>query len=217
MLHAATDLMRYRAVVGDDGLPITDLFFSPDLSTLTYIAVRKGAAPWAEHGVVSTRHFGVPDATCREIRLGAPDRALEDAPVVEPSTVIETIAQQIVGPDSPEGTAGGSRIEAIFERASDWIGAPVRQNDDVIGQVDDFLIDWPRPRVAQVVVNTGVDLPSRQVVLPVECCDVDDDDGRAVRISVDRDRLEQAPEIETLDVLDRHWVDTVRAYYKLPI
>ena len=218
MLHTATDLMNYKAVVEGDTLPITDLFFNPTLSHLTHVVVRKGVAPWVEHGAVSSRHFGAPDVSNRVIGLGATHDVVDDAPTVEPRTVSETLAQRLIKPVNENDQDIADDVEAVHERAHDWIGAPVRHTaPEAIGVVDDFLIDWPSGKVTHAVVNTGTTVPARQVVLPAECFDVPCDRNPAITSVVDQGALQDAPEIEGFDAVERHWIDTVRTYYKLPI
>ena len=223
MLHAATDLMRYRAVVDGAALPIDDLFFSPELASLAYVSVRKSPAPWAGHAIVSACDLGMPDSDLREVWVGATEREFRDAPAAVPNSALREVAQKIAGHPGEAGGTGsedrmtGNQIEAAFERASDWIGAPATHEGAVIGRVDDFLIEWPRPRLTHMVINTGTTLPERQVVLPAECCGVPCDSDKSVRVDVDREALETAPEVEQIDALDRHWIDTVREYYRLPV
>ena len=218
MLHTATDLMKYKAVVEGDTLPITDLFFNPTLSHLTHIVIRKGIVPWQEQGAVKRRHFGTPDASNRVIGLGATHDVVDDAPTIEPRAVSETLAQRVVKPLSEDGRDIADDIEAVHERANDWIGAPVRHAaPEAIGVVDDFLIDWPSAKITHAVINTGVNVPARQVVLPAECFDVPCDRNPAITSVVDQEALQDAPEIEVFDGVERHWIDTLRTYYKLPI
>ena len=203
MLHHATDLMRYKAVVEGKNLPIADLFFNPSLSAVSHFVVGKSNMPWAAHAAVSCRHSGVPDPQSRAIGLAVTEDVISDAPSVggplERNSFID------------EDLSAGDKIELVNERASKWLLAPVSNNtSETVGHVEDFLIDWPRGRISHAVVKFGEALPFDQAIVPHSEYEVPCFHEPTLRLSTDPSHLVDAESSEVLERVDRHWIDSLR-------
>ncbi len=216
MLCAASDLMRYRAVVDGAALPISDLFFSPDLARLQYLAVRKGPWPWAEHGVVNACHAGEPNTEDGLLCLSIRQHQLEGAPVVASEGPIERLAQKAARAEhEDDAVAIGRRVAAQSERVGDHLGSALVRDGEVVGRLDDLLIEWPRAQVRHIVANTGASVPVRQVVLPIDVVAEFDGDGDMVEVSATEEQIADAPEAHAFDALSRRGIDVMRNYYGL--
>lgn len=203
MLHSATDLMRYKAVVEGKNLPIADLFFNPSLSAVSHFVVGKSNMPWADLAAVSSRHSGVPDPRSRAIGLAVTEDVISDAP---------SVAGPIERHNVTDGDlSDGDKIELVNERASKWLQAPVSNNkSETVGHVEDFLIDWPRGRISHAVVRFGEALPFDQAVVPHSEYEVPCFNEPTLRLPSDPSHLVDAQNSEVLERVDRHWLDSLR-------
>ncbi len=212
MLHSATDLMRYKAVVEGSNLPITDLFFNPSLSVVSHFVVGTSILPWADRAAVSSQHSGTPDPQSRAIGLAVTKDMVAAAPSVVPRPTTDSAAEQAIKAVEDEDMSDGDRIELVYERASKWLKAPVsHETSEVVGHVEDFLIDWPQGRISHAVVKCGEALPLQQVVVPHSEYEVPCYQEPSIRLTSDLGQLVDTPNLEAMALVDRHWIDTLRS------
>lgn len=234
MLHSVSDLMRYRARVEGDSQKVTELFFSRDDWGVAWLGLDIGGLMENRQVICSVRILGDPDSASRSVDVNASWREIEEAPrwTPEEMRLAPEDAANLVGPigmsagplflASTERTPERSdreaeRVERRFDRATMWIGGGAWGDDGQLGKVDDLLYDPRSMRVTHLVIDNGNILPGRQLVVPVETVTGFSDENRAARLSLTDSQLEEAPQIETVDEIDRHWVDVLRTYYQLPV
>lgn len=212
MLHSATDLMRYKAVVEGSNLPITDLFFNPSLSVVSHFVVGTSILPWADRAAVSSQHSGTPDPQSRAIGLAVTKDMVAAAPSVDLRPTKDSAAEQANKAIKDEDMSDGDRLELVYERASKWLKAPVsHETSEVVGHVEDFLIDWPQGRISHAVVKCGEALPLQQVVVPHSEYEVPCYQEPSIRLTSDLGQLVDKPNLEAMELVDRHWIDTLRS------
>jgi hypothetical protein len=220
MLHAATDLMRYDAIVDGTRHRIAELYLNCEMGSVSHVSLERRPLPERYATLINAKHLGMPDSETRTIGVGATEATLASAPRQSGETLLSTLAAIATDPDPDvEADKRAERVRATTEALGGLVGAAIvgREGDEVIGKIEDFLLEWPRPHVTHVVVNTGKLLPNRQVVVPAELIISFNATDGAVRLDLDEDKLQKAPEIQKMDMIDRNWLDSVRTYYQLPL
>lgn len=234
MLNSVSDLLRYDALIEDESHKVTELFFSPEDWRIAWLGLDIGGLLKSHQVICSTRILGAPDSARRNVAVEATRAEIEAAPRWTPEELraAPEDAAMLVGPvgmaagplflagtetGAPPSDGEAKRVERRYDRATVWMGAHVEGEDERLGRVDDLLYDPDSKRVTHLVIDNGGVLPGRQLVTPVEVAGDFDDEARAVRVALTRERLDKAPQIETLDDIDRHWLDVLRTYYQLPV
>jgi uncharacterized protein YrrD len=140
---------------------------------------------------------------------------------MSPLLIFGPLRDMVDGSVEPSDPIAEAKV-AAFQRATFWIGAEVAGQDDtgrdeVLGSVDDLLLDASTLRLTHVVIDNGKVLAGRQLAVPYEKVLTMSDMPHQLRMQLTASTLEKGPQIETMDGVDRHWLDTLRTYYQLPL
>ena len=239
MVRPVSDLLRYDAVIDEQPNTITELFFSSRTWEGAYIGLDIGGWFESDQVIASAEILSVFDTKTRSVMVNTSRRAIEEAPRWEPidgaptkgATTLPALLVGRFGPISAplilssapgndhksSGDATARRIERRYDLSTVWIGAEAHGSDGKLGRLDDLLFDPESMQITHFVVDNGKVLPGRQLVVPTETFCAFDEDAQRIELSISEPLLSKAPQIELLDSVDRHWVDTVRTYYQLPI
>lgn len=233
MLIALTDLLRYSVRVEDDTHSIADIFLEPSSWTAHHVALDTGTFVEPHTLLVPFRYLETPDPESRSVRLRQADTALQDAPRWSGAADdrdatpggLAALADPLIRllPDATRpdaGTEAGAEPEARQiasgnMRLQRLLGLPVTGPDGVLGKLDDLILDWQSGRLSHVVVDNGVTLPGRQLLVDIARFEALDPDAGRVVTKMTEMQLEQEPQIEEAGQVDRHWLDTARTYYGL--
>ncbi|MDA3859279.1 MAG: PRC-barrel domain-containing protein [Roseovarius sp.] len=235
VLFAMTDMLRHKASAKDVRFPIKEIFFDAGQGLLQFVALDVGG--WFDdlEVVVSTRLMGEPDESNREWPVEISPDAIKAAPEwsdpkVFGHTAMAEMPPIMVGPlgggyagfvtlnwhetqDDPE--APGNRKVDGFARLSDWVGLPVFGHDDEVGTVIDILFDPKTGSLSHLVIDTGGAISAQQMVVPYDRLLHLAKGGSHVVMNVTEKLLREAPALEHFDMLNRSWLDKLRAYYQL--
>lgn len=97
---------------------------------------------------------------------------------------------------------------------SSWItGRGLRATDGSIGTIDDILFDDAYWSVRWVVVDTGTWLPGRKVLLPPSALGVPDRATEEFPVDLTRERIENAPGLETDKPVSRQLETEIYGHY----
>lgn len=89
-------------------------------------------------------------------------------------------------------------------------------NDEKIGHVDDALVD-ESGYFRYLVIDTGLWVFGKQVLIPIGRCRVDNDRNRIYAMGLEtKEQAEQLPEYHEDTVVDRHYEQNVRSVYSVP-
>lgn len=233
MLIAMSDLFRYSVPVEDGSHTIADIFLEPSTWLARHVVLDTGSFVAPHAVLVPFNYLHKPDPDARSVRLKPEEKALESAPlwasadkqgdaapsglaaVAEPLSklvpdAIKPDAEHTSDPD-PEAR----RIASGKLRLRRLLGLPVTGAEEVLGKVEDLVLDWNSGCVTHIVVDNGVSLPGRQLLVEIDRFDAPVPDAGCVSTSMTAAQLEQEPQIEESDSVERHWLDTARTYYGL--
>ncbi len=235
VLFAITDMLRYKASAKDARFPIREIFFDAGQGHLRFVALDVGG--WFDNleVVVSTQLMGEPDESNREWPVEISPDAIKAAPEwsdprVLDRTVVAAMPQIMVGPfgggfagftalnwqeaqDDPE-TPGNLKVDG-FSRLSDWVGLPVFGQNGDVGTLIDILFEPKTKSLSHLVIDTGGAISAQQMVVPYDRLVHLAEGGGHVVMDVTEKLLREAPSLEHFDMLNRAWLDKLRAYYQL--
>jgi hypothetical protein len=234
-LFAMTDMLRYTATAKDASFPFNEIFFDAEQGLLQFVALDIGG--WFDNleVVVSTRLMGDPDESKREWPVKISPEAIKSAPEWSDPKVLEhkemaVMPPIMVGPlgggfagfatldlhetqGDPE-TEGSRKVDG-FARLSDWIGLPVFGHDSEVGTLIDILFEPKTGTLSYLVIDIGGVIAARQMIVPYDRLLHLAKGGSHVVMDVTRKLLSEAPPLEHFDMLNRSWLDKLRAYYQL--
>jgi sporulation protein YlmC with PRC-barrel domain len=229
---------RYAALQGfrkGRAFPIREIFFDAGQGLLRFVALDVGG--WFDNleVVVSTRLIGKPDESNREWPVEISPDAIKAAPEWSDPKVFGRMAMAemppiMVGPlgggfagftdfDAHEAqgdpeTFGNLKVDG-FARLSDWVGLPVYGQNGEVGTLIDILFDPKTGSLSHLVIDIGGAIPAQQMVVPYDRLLHLAKDGSHVVMDVTDKLLREAPALEHFDMLNRAWLDKLRAYYQL--
>jgi hypothetical protein len=93
----------------------------------------------------------------------------------------------------------------------DVVSFDVEALDGAVGKVDEATYDVRRGRI---VVDTGIPVVGKTVILPAGTIERIDEDEKKVYVGLSKDEIKSAPEYdeENLDSFERHFRDLRRLY-----
>ncbi|QCO55498.1 PRC-barrel domain containing protein [Pseudorhodobacter turbinis] len=234
-LFAMTDMLRYNASAKGARFPLKELFFDPGQGILRFVAIDVGG--WFDNleVVVSTRLMGEPDKGNREWPVEISPDAIKAAPEWSDPKVLGRTAMAPMPPimfgpigggsagftafdrheaqGDPEGL-GNLKVDG-FARLGDWLGLPVFGQKGEVGTLIDIVFEPKTGTLAHLVIDTGAAISAQQMVVPYDRLLHLAEDGSHVVMDVTEKLLREAPPLEYFDMLNRSWLDNVRAYYQL--
>jgi uncharacterized protein YrrD len=92
------------------------------------------------------------------------------------------------------------------------VGLPVFGHDDEVGTVIDILFDPKTGSLSHLVIDTGGAISPQQMVVPYDRMLHLAKGGSHVVMDVTEKLLSEAPPLEHFDMLNRSWLDKLRAY-----
>ncbi|WP_138936654.1 PRC-barrel domain-containing protein [Roseovarius arcticus] len=235
VLFALTDMLRYHAAAKDVRFPLKEIFFDPRQGILRFVALDVGG--WFDdiEVVVSTHLMSDPDKSNREWPVEISPETIMAAPEWSDPKILRqnekvTMPQILVGRlgrgfagfadldrheahDDPEAL-GNLRVDG-FARLSDWLGLPVFGHDSEVGTLIDILFEPKTGSLQHLVIDTGGVIAAQQMVVPYDRLLHLAKGGSHVVMDVTEKLLSEAPPLEYFDMLNRAWLDKLRAYYQL--
>jgi hypothetical protein len=218
MLTPLTDLIRYTALADGARFQLRDVALSADMTTPTHLVIDKGATLAPEPVVLPFLSAGTPDADAREVTVDTTASGIASAPPITPGGipgVVADVGAALAG-ETPKPEPGDALIRECLG-VHQITGLSVQGPEGPVGTVIDLLLDWEARRITHVVVDNGQVLAGRQLVVPIGYFGAPDIDAGEVRCSLTAEQLADAPQIEAHDAVTRHWMDTVRTYYRFPL
>lgn len=235
VVYAVTDMLRYNATAKNVRFPLKEIFFDARQGVLRFVALDVGG--WFDdlEVVVSTRLMGDPDESNHEWPVEISPEAIMAAPEWSDPKILRhtdkvTMPQILVGRlgggfagltdlerhevhDDPDAL-GNLKVDG-FARLSNWMGLPVFGQDGEVGTLIDILFDPKSGSLSHLVIDTGGAISARQMVVPYDrLLQLAKDDSHVVT-NVTEKLLSEAPPLENFDMLNRAWLDKLRAYYQL--
>lgn len=125
-----------------------------------------------------------------------------------------------VPPPAPETTATREAVERSREEhlrsVAEVVGYGIAAPDRDIGEVDDFAVDDLTWVLRYLVVDTGLWLPGRRVLVAPPLLGAVDWPERRLYVGVDAERIRNAPEYDPAAPIDRRYEAAIHEYYGLP-
>lgn len=159
-----------------------------------------------QHEIAHSRYYDHPYYWTGPARWGLGwDPASGIAPVVPPSPVEEELMAR-------ERESADHNLHS----ASSVIGCYVQAADDVVGHVEDFLVDDRTWAIRYLIVDTGNWLPGRKVAIaPTWIRDVRWEESK-VHVGLTRSQVEAAPEYDPSVPMEREMETRLHEHYGRP-
>lgn len=239
MLASTADLLRYRARAGDVTHPVSDILFTPQNLSLTYLMVDFGSWIDSAQLLVDASRIRSVNTAQAEVVLDASARDLDDAPRWDGDgsgldSLLSALPPLVVGPfgatHAPLALAAemapergpaheDPRAESALsrsERVTEWIGATVFVSDGEAGSLASLLYDPDLGRMTHLVIDNDKVLAGKLLVVPAATLRHRATGGHIV-LDIPRRTLDAAPQIDEMERLARHWVPGVNAYFVPPM
>jgi sporulation protein YlmC with PRC-barrel domain len=115
------------------------------------------------------------------------------------NSVARAAVESAPNPPTAAATDPGSGSRSISWRASEIIGANVKnKQDETIGEVKDLIIDWKSREVVAVVISTGGFLGVADTLSSVSLTSLKyDSDAKVFRTSLSKEELEKHPNFKS--------------------
>ena len=105
---------------------------------------------------------------------------------------------------------------AVLRNAHTFIGHELRARDGIIGEVKDLYFDDERWCLRYFVVETGVWLKRRQVLISPEAVHAPEWSARVLPVDLTQDQVRESPSVETDRPVSRQYEETLRQHYGWP-
>ena len=231
MLIALSDLMHYDVHVGEDTHAISDIFLDGTPPKPSHIVLETGTAVAPNQVLVPARFLEAPDTENRSVILRRSAEQLEQAPVLTEdesegaAAGLTALAAPFAhlalvtdtGRDRSKADPEAEKIVAKKTRLSRVQGLPVRSKRAELGRVDDVIVDWDDQSAAYLVVDNGTALAGRQLMIDIARFGPLNPELGHVATDLSPEEMEHEPQVENVDEVERHWLDTARTYYRLPV
>ncbi len=242
MLRKARDLERYkvRATDGEIG-DVDEFFFDDETWTLRYLVVETGSWLDKRRVLIAPECFGIPDWPIREFPVELTREQVKDSPPIDTDKPVWrqheldyrahfgwspywTSAAGLAPSGIPVTEELMEHVEAERDRAVEEgdphlqssravTGYHVEARDGEVGHVEDFLIDDETWAIRYIVIDTHNWLPGKHVLLGPEWVQEIDWAASKVRVDVDRDQIERAPEFDDSASVGRDYEEALHAHY----
>ncbi|MCE8006133.1 PRC-barrel domain-containing protein [Aestuariivita sp.] len=233
MLRSLDDLTRFTAVAADASFPIKDVFFSLSDRTLVYLLVDTGSWFDSDTVLVSAGLISDVSTDARTLTLDTDESQIRAAPEwhEEHASLLSAMPPIVVGPfgntispammvaiasASMESEPADTTLTQTLEHYGKIKGMDVFGSDNQLGTLVDLLVDFETRKITHLVIDNGKVLAGRQLLVPIEKLRYQAEQGTHLVLALTSSELEDAPQIETADRLDRNWIDVLRTYYRLP-
>lgn len=120
----------------------------------------------------------------------------------------------VLGGDPAAVSVPPTEEERHLHDARELLGYAIGGSDGEVGTVSDLLIDRESPAIAWLVVATGSWLSGRDVVLDPAWTTDASAAGRRMSVALTRERMREAPPLESLDGLDHAYGAALAAFYR---
>jgi len=127
----------------------------------------------------------------------------------EPDTLLDMPPVPFTRPKFDDSPAGDPDLRS----ANELVGYHVQGPDDVVGYVDDFLVQVSDWHIRYLVVNPHHWLPERKILLTPSWIDSVDWADRMVRTLLTRNLLRNAPPYDPDEPLDARYQKMLQEYY----
>lgn len=239
MLTSYTDLMNYHARLGEDAFDIIDLLFNAADGALKYLVVDTGAWLETQQTLVAASLIGAIDVEDAEVALRASREEFDQAPRWQGSDealipLLAALPPLVVGPFGstyaplamaaelgPQSAAKDTDPRAQtafdqFEMARGWLGSEMFGRDGPLGTLGDLLLDAEAGRVTHLVVSSDDVQPGKMLAVPYSVLRYRATGGHLV-LNLTAERLRQAPQIDQMERLKRHWHADLHSYFMMPM
>ncbi|MHA6263303.1 PRC-barrel domain-containing protein [Arenibacterium sp. CAU 1754] len=236
MLIPLSDMTRYTTPIDEEKVNVVDIFFSASDWRLKHLMLDMSGWFDQQGALVSADHVRDINTDDRQMDLSVTKADLDVAPRLsswnDGVNLFGMLPPIVIGPFgntvSPQLAAAGMVVHSKsqvadpepaiqFARFSKWSKLEVFGTEGQLGTLEDLLYDPEKQAISHMVVDNGKRLPGRQLVLPIEVFRHIADQETHIVVALNEEQLSKAPQIETLDQVDRHWIDTVRTYFALPV
>ena len=217
MLRSAKDLQQY-AVEAEDG-PVgwmNSMLVKDDDWSLEYMVVNLGNWLPGREVLVPPERVVARDWTHKRLKMDATKEKIEHSPGIEEHRPVSAQKEtdQILFHSWPVTEKMG---DPHLRSTRELIGYKVNARDGRAGRVEDFIVeDGPQGRVRYVVVNTGDILPGKRVMLSVDWIDHIKWSDKIVFIDMTKERIDEAPEYDPREPVNREYETRVYDYYGRP-
>ncbi|MEL6884279.1 MAG: hypothetical protein AAFP87_07200 [Pseudomonadota bacterium] len=223
MLFSLNDMTGFTAAAEDFEGSVIDVYLERDTWRISHLLLDIGG--FMENHVVAVPGSVIAGVSPgdRTVNLSLTKaraeaaRPLSDVSIAEGAN-ISALPDLLFGADADAVARQFFLTEGSAERhvaLSAAAASRATHNGEEIGQVISFIADAETLVASHITVDTGVDVPKSQHVLPVALVERVGDASSGTVLSVDKDRLAASPGLEEFDGLDRHWIDRVASYYGL--
>jgi uncharacterized protein YrrD len=118
--------------------------------------------------------------------------------------------------DSLSVTAFSAKDSFMLRSIKQLYGNTLGASDGEIGQVKDFYFDDQNWAIRYLVVDTGLWLPGRQVLISPHSVGPLDQAERVLRVNLTRKQIENGPSIESHKPVSRQYEEEYYRHYGLP-
>ena len=243
MLTSFNDLITYSARLEDQRFAVTDILFDTRDGALKYLVVDTGAWFESQQTLVAAALIGRVDVENAEIVLTASRDEFERAPRWEGEhepliPMLSALPPLVVGPfgstyaplaltaewsalsderteDDIDSDPRAEKAVDLFETAHNWLDSAVFGRDGELGSLDDLLVDPDTRKITHLVISNGSVMRGKLLVVPYAVLRYRAKGGHLV-VDTTVEKLKNAPQIDEIARLDRHWHNDVHGYFMLP-
>jgi uncharacterized protein YrrD len=246
MVFKATDLEGAPLAAIDGAIgEVVDCFFDDQQWTVRYLVVDTGGWLSGRKVLISPASVRDVDVANRRVVVILTRKQVEDSPDVDTHQPIPRrqesallayygippywlaadplvpalLPVQTVPAAATEGASAREDVDdedAHLHSTRDVIGYEIQARDGAIGSVRDFLIDDQSWTLRWVVVDTGNWMPGKQVLVSPEWVEAVAWPDRAVRVSLTREQIQNAPEYDPDAPLQREYERSLFEHYRRP-
>ncbi len=243
MLTSFNDLITYSARLEDQRFAVTDILFDARDGALKYLVVDTGAWFESQQTLVAAALIGRVDVENAEIVLTASRDEFERAPRWEGEhepliPMLSALPPLVVGPfgstyaplaltaewsalsderteDDVDSDPRAEKAVDLFETAHNWLDSAVFGRDGELGSLDDLLVDPDTRKITHLVISNGSVMRGKLLVVPYAVLRYRAKGGHLV-LDTTVEKLRNAPQIDQIARLERHWHNDVHGYFMMP-
>lgn len=237
MLRSTRDMRGYMVDAADGHIgTVMDFYFEETGWAVRYVVVDIGALLPGRNVLVSTEAVGTPQRTLLPLKVSKEQvRTSPDVDTRLPVSRREraklhrhyrwpvywgSMAGPVVGPEPPE--AGPARepqeepAETGLRSTHEVMGYGISATDGHIGHVADLIVETDVWALRYLVVDTRDWLPGKNVLLPPEWSRSFSWQDRSVLLNVSKAEVENAPEFNPAEPINRAFEEHLYDYYGRP-
>ncbi len=122
-------------------------------------------------------------------------------------------AGPVVLPELAEDESLDLEVDSHLRSTEEVKGYAIQAKDDMIGHVDDFLIEDINWKIRYLIVDTKDFLPGKDVIISPYWIDSISWMEQKVYVNLPKEKIENAPEYDKKGLIDRNYEDGLFEYY----